>query len=39
VLKSAVEATAKLLEFLDVENKKADIKSQEVNAVTEACME
>lgn len=38
ILKSAVEATAKLLEFLDVENKKADIKSQEVNAVTEACM-
>ena len=39
ILKSAVDATAKLLETLDVENKKADIKSQEVNAVTEACME
>lgn len=36
-LKQATEETDKLLKKLDVENKKADKKSQEVNATTEAC--
>ena len=38
-LKDAAESTDKLLVELDRENKKADIKSKEVNAVTEACTE
>ena len=37
-LKAATEETDKLLKVLDVENKKADKKASEVNAVTEACM-
>jgi len=36
-LDAATEATNKLLKELDEKNKKADIKSEEVNAVTEAC--
>ena len=38
-LDAATEATNKLLKELDIENKKADIKAEEVNAVTEACEE
>ena len=37
-LKAATEDTDKLLIVLDVENKKADKKANEVNAVTEACI-
>jgi len=37
-LKEKQDATDKLLKELDVENKKADLKAQEVNAVTEACI-
>lgn len=37
-LKVAAEQTAALLAELEVENKKADIKAQEVAAVTEACI-
>ena len=36
-LDAATEATNKLLKELDVKNKAADIKSEEVNKVTEAC--
>ena len=36
-LKAATEDTDKLLKVLDVENKKADKKASEVNAVTVAC--
>ena len=38
-LDAATEATNKLLKELDVKNKAADIKSEEVNKVTEACEE
>ena len=38
-LDAATEATNKLLKELDVKNKAADIKAEEVNAVTEACEE
>jgi dynein heavy chain len=38
-LDAATEATNKLLKELDEKNKKADIKAEEVNAVTEACEE
>ena len=37
-LKVAAEQTAALLAELEVENKKADIKSQEVALVTAACL-
>jgi len=37
-LKIAADQTALLLAELEVENKKADIKSSEVAAVTEACL-
>ena len=33
-LKQATEETDKLLKTLDVENKRADVKAKEVNAVT-----
>jgi dynein heavy chain len=36
-LDAATEATNKLLKELDEKNKKADIKAEEVNGVTEAC--
>ena len=36
-LREATEETDKLLKKLDVENQKADKKSKEVNATTEAC--
>ena len=36
-LDAATEATNKLLKELDEKNKRADIKAEEVNAVTEAC--
>ena len=38
-LDAATEATNALLKTLDVENKKADIKAEEVNGVTVACEE
>ena len=38
-LKQATEETDKLLKTLDVENKRADVKAKEVNAVTQACLE
>lgn len=34
----ATENTNKLLKELDVENKKADKRAKEVDAVTEACL-
>jgi translation initiation factor IF-2 len=37
ILKAAKESTEKLLGELEIENKKADIKSQEVGAVSSAC--
>lgn len=37
-LKIAADQTAALLGELEIENKKADIKAQEVAAVTEACV-
>ena len=37
-LREATDETDKLLKVLDVENKKADKKASEVNAVTQACM-
>ena len=39
ILKTATEDTDRLLKTLDVENKRADVKAKEVNAVTEACVE
>lgn len=38
-LDAATEATNKLLKELDVKNKAADIKAEEVNGVTIACEE
>ena len=38
-LKDASEKTEAFLKDLEIENKKADIKSKEVAAVTDACME
>lgn len=38
-LKAATEDTDRLLKTLDVENKRADVKAKEVNAVTQACLE
>jgi hypothetical protein len=38
ILKVAQASTAALLAELEVENKKADIKTSEVAAVTEACI-
>ena len=38
-LKAATEETDRLLKTLDVENKRADVKAKEVNAVTQACLE
>ena len=37
ILKVATEETDKMVKQLDIENKKADKKATEVNAVTEAC--
>jgi dynein heavy chain len=39
VLKTKTEETDRLLKTLDVENKRADVKAKEVNAVTQACLE